>query len=432
MTCCTPFSPAGTAAVPSPSQHVNFTTGMVLGVEDYRAEFAYHSARDQWIMREAGGNGTLAGLEVSAEEDGANGPRIRVSTGSAAAPSGQLICVARDQCASINAWLATKEVADKVTAIASQNADPSKARLSLWLTLCYVDCPALPVPIPGQPCRSEEDLMADSRVMDDYQLALSFASPLHSEWRALQVLKIYEQSWSDDNTLPTTPAARKVLEARLGKQLRALFTSGDSFTAAELAPLTFNFALRPYLRRRLRQLWITQIRPLVMAQRCADLPRGEDCVLLARIVLPVFKPGPDWQLEGGSDPIGAIVIDEDERSFVESPALAASAFSQAAAPDPLAGSYAVISAAGNVPSTTGAALIRLGAAGDITIPDGTAANASRWLWLRSQGPGTATLKVAGGGKIGIQGERELTTGEAVLLVADGAGNWGYGAGGSLS
>lgn len=432
MTCCTPFSPAGAAAVPAPSQHVNFTTGMVLGVEDYRTEFAYHSARDQWIMREAGGSGTLAGLEVSAEEDGANGPRIRVSAGSAAAPSGQLICVARDQCASINAWLAVKDVADRVSAIANLNADPSKARLSLWLTLCYLDCTALPVPIPGQPCRSEEDLMADSRVMDDYQLALSFASPLHSEWRAFQLLKIYEQGWADDNTLPTTLAARKALETKLGKQLRALFTSGDSFTAAELEKLTFNFVHKPYLQRRLRQLWITRIRPLVMAQRCAEGPRGEDCVLLARIVIPVVKVGTHWELDGGAAPLDAILIDETERSFIEGLALAASPFGQAAAPDPLAGAYEVLTTAGAVAATTGATLIRLGAAGDVTIPDGTAADAPRWLWLRSQGPGKAKLKVAGGGKIGVQAERELTTGEAVLLVADGAGNWGYGAGGTLS
>lgn len=432
MTCCTPFNPAGAAAAATPSQHVNFTTGMVLGVEDYRAEFAYHSARDQWIMREAGGSGTLAGLDVSAEEDGTNGPRIRVTAGSAAAPSGQLICIGRDQCASINAWLATPEVATKVTAIANLNADTTKARLSLWLSLCYADCSALPVPIPGQPCRSEEDLMADSRVMDDYLLSLSFASPLHSEWRAFQLLKIFETGWVEDPAQLTTPAARKALEDKLRKQLVALFAADGPFTAAELAPLTLNATLRPWLRRRLRQLWITRVRPLVMAQRCADGPRGEDCVLLARIVVPVVKAGTHWELDGGAAPLDAVIIDESERSYIESPALAAALFGQAALPDPLPGSYEVLAAAGNLAATTAAAMIRLGAAGDVTIPAGSAATAPRWLWLRSQGPGKVTLKVTGGGKIGVQASRDLASGETVLLLADGTGNWGYGAGGPLS
>lgn len=436
MTCCTPFNPAGAAAAPTPSQHVNFTTGMVLGVEDYRAEFAYHSARDQWIMREAGGNGTLAGLDVLPEEDGTNGPRIRVTAGSAAAPSGQLICVGRDQCASINAWLATPDVASKVTKIASFNADTSKARLSLWLTLCYTDCSALPVPIPGQPCRSEEDLMADSRVMDDYLLSLSFASPLHSEWRAMQLLKMFEASWIEDPAQPQTAAARKTLEDKLRKQLAALFAVGGTFTAAEIAAITLHPALRPWLRRRLRQMWITRVRPLVMAQSCADGPRGEDCVLLARIVIPVFKPGADWQLEGGGAPLDAVQVDESERSFIESPALASALFGQAALPDPLPGRYEVLAAAGPganpIAATTAAALLRLAAAGDVTIPAGSAADAPRWLWLRSQGPGKVTLKVAGGGKIGVQTSRELTTGETVLLLADGTGSWSYGAGAPLS
>ncbi|WP_285711043.1 hypothetical protein [Erythrobacter oryzae] len=432
MTCCTPFSPAGTAAVPSPSQHVNFTTGMVLGVDDYRAEFAYHSARDQWIMREAGGSGTLAGLEVMPQADGANGPRIRVTAGSAAAPSGQLICVARDQCASLNAWLADATVTKQVGAIAALGADPAKTRLSLWLTLCYVDCTALPVPIPGQPCRSEDDLMANSRVMDDYRLALSFTSPLHTEARALRLLQIYESSWVIDATAPNTAAARKALDAKLGKHLRALFTSGDSFSAADLAPPTLHPDLRPFLRRRLRQLWITRVRPLVMAQSCAAAPRGEDCVLLARIVLPVVKAGSHWEVDDGGAPLDAVQIDEGERSFIENPALAATLFGTAAVPDPLPGSFEVVTGAGNLGTGTAAALIRLGADGDVVIPAGTAAGAGRWLWLRSQGPGKVTLKVAGGGMIAGEASRDLATGETILLVADGAGQWAYGAGGPVS
>jgi hypothetical protein len=119
MGCCSPFTAVVGSAVADPSRHVNFTNGMILGADDYAQEFAYHAARDQWITREALGYGTLCGLAVDVEPDGANGPRVKVSPGSAAAPSGQLICVGREQCGSLNAWLADPETAAKVTALAA-------------------------------------------------------------------------------------------------------------------------------------------------------------------------------------------------------------------------------------------------------------------------------------------------------------------------
>src|SRR4028119_2475362 len=88
MACCSPFSATIAARAADPSRHVNFVTGMVLGVDDYGQEFAYHSARDKWIVREFLGYGTLSGLAVTAEAD-VDGPRVRVTAGPAAAPSGQ-------------------------------------------------------------------------------------------------------------------------------------------------------------------------------------------------------------------------------------------------------------------------------------------------------------------------------------------------------
>src|ERR1043165_1827814 len=64
MGCCRPFSAVATTAAADPHRHVNFTAGMVLGVDDYRQEFAYHSARDKWIVRDFLGYGTLSGLAV--------------------------------------------------------------------------------------------------------------------------------------------------------------------------------------------------------------------------------------------------------------------------------------------------------------------------------------------------------------------------------
>src|SRR6185369_7931369 len=189
MGCCSSFTAAGVAAAADPTRHVNFTTGMVLGVDDYGQEFAYHSARDKWIVRDFLGYGTLSGLAVNVEDDGANGPRVRVTAGSAAAPSGQLICVGREQCGSINAWLARDEIVEKLTAITGGTA--TSATLNLFLTLCYLDCPVADVPIPGEPCRSDENLMAPSRIADDYCLEFRFEPPPMREAQALDTLTAF-------------------------------------------------------------------------------------------------------------------------------------------------------------------------------------------------------------------------------------------------
>ena len=117
MGCCTSFSATSTSMRLDPGRHVNFTTGMVLGAEEYQQEHTYLAERNKRAMREAHGYGTLAGLEVTLENDGEKGPLLRVTAGSAAAPSGQLICVGREQCGGLNQWLATDEVTATLNAM---------------------------------------------------------------------------------------------------------------------------------------------------------------------------------------------------------------------------------------------------------------------------------------------------------------------------
>ena len=425
MTCCSPFSPAAAAVLTDPTMHVNYSTGMILGVDDFRTEFAYHAARAMWLMREAGGSGTLAGLAVSTEPDDTGAPRVRVSAGSAAAPSGQLICVARDQCGSLNAWLARTDVAAQVTALANKFAPVTKARLNVWLTLCYTDCAVAPVPIPGQPCRSDDDLMAPSRVADDYFIDLSLAPPRLSESRALTLYEAYLRSWSDDGGQANTAAALADLARRLKLQVDALFATGGAVPGSpDLQPLKLHPDHRAELTRTARRLWITRVRPLVMAQPCAGNPRGEDCVLLARLRVPVVNPGGHWEVDDlGAAVLDAVEIDESEREFIEGPALAAAQFGSAAMPAIAPGAYALVEGAGSLGAGTAAALILLTADAPITLAGGTGAGSARWVWLRNVGAGMATIKVSGSGRIDGETELPLTTGQTALLVADGGGSW---------
>ena len=163
MGCCNQVTTGTVAGDPDPSLHVNYVKGMVLGVDDYRQDFAYLCNGYRWVVRELIGYGTASGLAVTVEDD-ADGPRVRVTPGAAAPPSGKMICIGAAQCGSINDWLAKPDVADEVTRLLSGGSPPDEGVLNVHLTLCFRDCETLPVPVPGTPCRTDDELMVPSRI----------------------------------------------------------------------------------------------------------------------------------------------------------------------------------------------------------------------------------------------------------------------------
>ena len=110
MSCCSgsSFTPAPDAAL-DPEKRVNFTFGMVLGVDDFRQEHAYLAGRDERALRESIGYGVLSGLHVQTEPAApaiSDKYTVRVEPGLALLPNGKLVGVPVDQCASLTEWLA--------------------------------------------------------------------------------------------------------------------------------------------------------------------------------------------------------------------------------------------------------------------------------------------------------------------------------------
>src|SRR5207344_3039576 len=94
------------------------------------------------------------------------------------------ICVQPAQCAYLNDWIGANQAA-----VGAALASPPSV-LHLSLVLCYRSCPVDPMPIPGEPCRAEDDLMAPSRLVDDFVLDLRLAAvkqPEEDGMRAFQV-----------------------------------------------------------------------------------------------------------------------------------------------------------------------------------------------------------------------------------------------------
>ena len=306
-------------AEPNPSKHVNFNVGMVLGVDDFTQEFAYLSGRDQWIARDLIGYGTVRGLNVRIEVDAVKGPRVVVEAGAAVSPRGQLICVPAAQCAYLKNW-----VADHAQDISTEIGSPLDATLPLYVVLCYRNCPTDNVPIAGEPCRSEDKLMAPSRLSDDFSLELRLEKPNQREENAVRDFVAWLKQVEIDASQPSTP---------LDQFLQAIRDAASAWLASPLSsPLDdFMFGSPPgslvinagdadeYLRAAFR-VWVTELRPRWIARwhGCGathiegDQAGDEDCVLLAELSVPLLPLSPGT-FDIPNDPIP---VNQDERPYL--------------------------------------------------------------------------------------------------------------------
>ncbi len=469
MGCCNEPAIALTGSASDPARHVNYAKGMVLGVYDFTQEFAYLAGRDQWLARDAIGYGTLSGLGVHVEQGGADGPRLRVAPGSALAVSGKLICVPADQCCVLNKWLAKPENASTVTRLlgASPALSPplppqpgTPGTVSLYLTLCYADCLTADVPIPGEPCRSDDQLMAPSRVADDFCLELRAEAPPQVEDGALRDFI----KWLKDNVQVveggSPPADEAAWLAALRAAVRAwldamtaspplsppasIATLGD-FLIDLTTPLSLPLEqLRAFLQLAFR-FWVTELRPLWMARRChGPADKGQDCVLLARIELPVAwvggSPSGVWEVDDAPD---AVSVDESARPVIVHQRLlqewmlfgGGGVGSVSSLPQGLAASEAPTFAGMTITSSvrmpfvaTGASItldashhfVACTAPVSVTLPKCAPDNRGRVYNLRTAGS-TSTLVPATGDS--IVGGAAITTSNPKMVVSDGSSTW---------
>jgi hypothetical protein len=166
------------------------------------------------------------------------------------------------------------------------------------------------VPIAGEPCRSEDQLMAPSRVKDDFCLQLRLTKPNQREEDAIRDFVV----WLRQIPVPEFGKSTPLDEFLDG--IRAAVASWSTSPPPSSPPSDFMFGSPPgsfhiqsldvckYMAAAFR-LWVTELRPRWIArwQGCAathfdgDDAADEDCVLLAELVVPVdpISPGP-WDV----------------------------------------------------------------------------------------------------------------------------------------
>jgi hypothetical protein len=310
-------------AEPNPTKHVNYNLGMVLGVDDFTQEFAYLSGRDQWLARDLVGYGTVRGLKISVDTAGAKGPRIAVEPGVAVSPRGQMICVPAAQCAYLKDWVA--QHSEELS-----RHSPLLGEVQLYVVLCYRDCPTDNVPIAGEPCRSEDQLVAASRLTDDFSLELRLKSPNQREENAvrdfvawLKLIKVTNDVFSSTPLAEFLDAIRAAAAHWLTSPLSSPPSSPpDDFMVG--SPPEF-IHIDPvdvceYMRAAFR-VWVTELRPKWIARwhGCAathfdvDDQSEEDCVMLGELTVPIVEDSPGvWTAADHPD----VAINETRRPYV--------------------------------------------------------------------------------------------------------------------
>lgn len=280
------------------TKHVYYQQGMILGVSDFRQEYAYLAGRGMWQNRDLAGYGTVCGLKVTVEATG-QGPQVVVSPGEAISPPGQMIRVPDAQCAKLNDWLAqptSQQLLDTLP------GSPQTDIITLQVALRYSDCATDMVPIPGEPCRSEDDAMVNSRLQDDFLLELrpTAQNPKPPEQleedaireigallRQVQVTNDPALALSLDQFEQAVRGLEPILEMLLGSETQVELPSPPTFAYGSLpTPLHIPASqVSEYMRAAMR-IWVTEIRPHWQPKGCGNVP-DEAYVLLADLFVPV-------------------------------------------------------------------------------------------------------------------------------------------------
>jgi len=285
---------------------------MVLGVDDFTQEFAYLSGRDTWMARDLIGYGTVSGLRIAIE-----GSEVVVNSGVAVNPRGQLIRVTSAQCANLNKWLSIDRNRQNLGV-------PVPHTVRLYVVLCFRECQTDAVPIPGEPCRSEDDTVAPSRLKDDFRLELRFNRPPQTEEDALRAFV----NWLA-RTIEFTDRPEDFID--IDEVVTAVLVAADRLESPALSPGEFPLESPPLLLRVHREqacdllravarVWITHLRPrwqahiepahYVCGEPDVDAePEEADCLLLGELDVPLT---PDGRVAD----FAAVRIDEERRPLL--------------------------------------------------------------------------------------------------------------------
>lgn len=148
----------------NPACGLNFHFGMLLGVEDFRAEQGFHVGRLRRHQRLLHGTGVVAGFAVDFDPDLAE---LVIGPGYAVDELGRDLMLDTAQCLNLIKWW-EKHSSDEVF----DDTSPENARFDLDVLVCYGTCLSRPVPAIAEPCAGDAADIAYSRLCESAKLSL--------------------------------------------------------------------------------------------------------------------------------------------------------------------------------------------------------------------------------------------------------------------
>jgi hypothetical protein len=309
-----------------PSKRVNYSFGLVLGVDEFLQEQTHLLELHRRHQRMLHGFGTVSGLKVTVP-GGVTPVEVRVTPGLAVSPGGFDICVPAVMCADVNKWLAANAQA------LHDRFGPPPATFGACVVVCYRECPTDVVPVPGEPCRTEEEAMAPSRIADSFELKLCIPEETSPPFDSPPVGS--PPSGQSHLCFCPPPSARKTGEFEFGQLLRRIDIDAGAATfstAAQLeaavkgildleaggipspppGPLAIDPVLAPEMLSLIVRVWITEVLPELL-KRDNETWCGRacgKCVLIADLQIQVAANN---TVLGG--PSG-ITVDESRRPLL--------------------------------------------------------------------------------------------------------------------
>lgn len=320
---CQSASGVGATAA-DPCRRVNYTLGMILGVDDFVQEQVYQNAHREAINRLALGYGTLSGLKVEVQGKAPNPVKVMVGSGFALAPSGRMVRVPLDQCCVVSEWFGANPPPKDGPVQSRDGMEGTWTKA--WLSLTYREDLCADVPIPGEACRTDDKLVAPSRIEDSWDLSLSWRRPDQVEEDGIrQFFKWVSRIPSplpsvdpDGHADPTETAFLAKIRAAAGARLDGTWSEDLSKDPDPFfdSPPDGKDVFKGELLRAVWRLWATDFRPLWSAKygwAPATVPC--DTLLLSGVWLRVRgSKETGWSLDGAD----AIELDQTHRPVLQS------------------------------------------------------------------------------------------------------------------
>ncbi len=244
----TDISRCGGSLPDQPECAINYHFGMLLGVDDFRAEQGFHVGQHRRHQHVLHGWGVVYGFGVAFLADR---QEIRVEPGHAIDRRGRDLVIGTAQCLGLPAWWEQQRQTDVFADIPNKD----DATFDADVLLCYRTCLSRPVPAIADPCAEQAADIAYSRICEQAQLTLvrrttdappPGSTPPYRLLRRLAGLAPAEAADPDDAwldgqlaTLATLPGtARDAAEAALWRAVaaRAAAATAEPTEAPAWAP----------------------------------------------------------------------------------------------------------------------------------------------------------------------------------------------------